>query len=701
MTRQHSTQPNPVTAGAMSVSRPWFGLAVVCCTCIGLSVTFGVAPAMAVAPTIGNHVDQRTSSCPKTYTVLNGDFWVGIADKVGVTLSALLQSNNAASSAPLYPGDVLCLPTNATAPAAPATPATTAPSAGTTLPVTGATSASTLPGAPVQVVPLAAFPVQGPCWFADTWMAPRSGGRLHEGVDVIARSGQFIYAVVAGILSRQVWDRPGSLSGNGWYLTAPDGTYYFYAHLSAFAPDLVVGSQVAAGQVIGYIGATGNAAGPHLHFEVHPGGGAPINPTPTVKAVDGCRNRDPLPQPSGTVPAAPAPSTTTAPGASGTSTATALTSPSTVTTTAPPQLPTNTPAAAPASSPATSTATADGALWQFIAPVSAYDTAATGSRIPAGQSVTISTANLRGVLATTSGVMVRLSSRGAASSGYLVVHPCDAPAPSAASLSFPSRGMVVGTTMVSVTDAKFCLTTNVSAGVRVEIIAVRSSAGVGLQAVRATRALDTRTTKRLQPGVQVAIDPTRLGVLPGTQALSATITLVAPSAAGSFSIGFCGSGLWSVPSSSAALSSFAITMRVGGAGWCVASTVATDVVVDITGVWASGSPSPTPVTPSRVFDSRSSTGAVGTSPVAVQIAGQSGVGGDAGTVLIAITSITGAVPGIVFVGPCGEARSDGAAAATAPQRVVTAVVPVRLGGGAVCISALQPVDVIIDVVGGG
>ena len=82
-------------------------------------------------------------------------------------------------------------------------------------------------------------------------------------------------------------------------MTSGDGTYFFYAHLSTFAPGLSVGSAVKAGQILGQIGKTGDASIPHLHFEVHPGGGASINPTPTVKAVDGCKNTAVPPQPNG------------------------------------------------------------------------------------------------------------------------------------------------------------------------------------------------------------------------------------------------------------------------------------------------------------------------------------------------------------------------------------------------------------------
>ena len=124
------------------------------------------------------------------------------------------------------------------------------------------------------------FPAQGPCSFTDTYGAPRSGGRVHEGVDIIAKAGQWLYAVKDGTLTKKYLDSPGSLGGNGWRLTIADGTYFFYAHMSAFAPGLSVGSAVKAGQIIGQIGMTGDAPIPHLHFEVHPGGGASVNPTP-------------------------------------------------------------------------------------------------------------------------------------------------------------------------------------------------------------------------------------------------------------------------------------------------------------------------------------------------------------------------------------------------------------------------------------
>jgi murein DD-endopeptidase MepM/ murein hydrolase activator NlpD len=147
---------------------------------------------------------------------------------------------------------------------------------------------------PVANISLAAFPMQGMCGYTDTWHAPRSGGRLHLGVDIIAPEGKLLYAVADGTITKIYTDRPGSLAGNGLRLTMDDGTYFFYAHLLSFAEGIEVGTKVVAGQVIGKNGNTGNSGTPHLHFEIHPDGGAAINPYPIVKAIDGCSVTEPV-----------------------------------------------------------------------------------------------------------------------------------------------------------------------------------------------------------------------------------------------------------------------------------------------------------------------------------------------------------------------------------------------------------------------
>lgn len=155
------------------------------------------------------------------------------------------------------------------------------------------------------------FPVQGQCFFGDTWHAPRGGGRKHEGVDVIAPSGNLLYAVVDGHISKLYWDFPGALAGNGLRVAQDDGTYFTYLHMSSFAPGIEVGTEVKAGDVIGFVGNTGSSATPHLHFEIHPGGGAAVNPYPYVKAIDGCNNTTAQYQQSFPSPAADPASTET------------------------------------------------------------------------------------------------------------------------------------------------------------------------------------------------------------------------------------------------------------------------------------------------------------------------------------------------------------------------------------------------------
>lgn len=146
-------------------------------------------------------------------------------------------------------------------------------------------------------VTLGAFPVQGTCGFGDTWGYPRSGGRFHQGVDIIAPAGRYVYAAGDGKIAKVYADYPGSLSGNGARVEMADGTYFFYAHLTGLAPGIELGVPVKAGQILGTVGATGNTNTAHLHFEVHPQGGSAVNPYPLVAAINGCARTDPPPQP--------------------------------------------------------------------------------------------------------------------------------------------------------------------------------------------------------------------------------------------------------------------------------------------------------------------------------------------------------------------------------------------------------------------
>jgi murein DD-endopeptidase MepM/ murein hydrolase activator NlpD len=118
--------------------------------------------------------------------------------------------------------------------------------------------------------------------YGDTWGAPRSGGRKHEGVDMIAPRGVPIYAVASGFATF----RFNTLGGNAVSLVGDNGTRYYYGHLDSYKG---LSRPVLQGEIIGYNGDTGNArfSTPHLHFEIHPGGGLAVNPYPSVR-IAGC-----------------------------------------------------------------------------------------------------------------------------------------------------------------------------------------------------------------------------------------------------------------------------------------------------------------------------------------------------------------------------------------------------------------------------
>jgi murein DD-endopeptidase MepM/ murein hydrolase activator NlpD len=115
---------------------------------------------------------------------------------------------------------------------------------------------------------------------ANTWGAPRSGGRDHQGQDIFAKRGTPVVSATNGIVVRIGTNSLGgqivSVMGNG-------GRMYYYAHLDGYAPGLVTGQTVAAGDLLGYVGTTGNARStpPHLHFGVYTATG-PINPLPML-----------------------------------------------------------------------------------------------------------------------------------------------------------------------------------------------------------------------------------------------------------------------------------------------------------------------------------------------------------------------------------------------------------------------------------
>ena len=119
----------------------------------------------------------------------------------------------------------------------------------------------------------------------DSFGFPRMTGtpdeHWHEGIDIFAPTGTPLLATERGIITRI---GTGRLGGLKLWLRGESGTDWYYAHLSAFNPDLREGDLVEAGDLVGYVGQSGNAVGtpPHLHMQMHPGGGRPINPYPLL-----------------------------------------------------------------------------------------------------------------------------------------------------------------------------------------------------------------------------------------------------------------------------------------------------------------------------------------------------------------------------------------------------------------------------------
>ena len=180
-----------------------------------------------------------TSSGPQTHTVSQGETLSGIAGRYGTSSQAIASASGLASVNSIRIGQKLTIP--------------------------GSSGSS------------ARCPVPGATFFND-WGFPRSGGRSHSGNDLFAPRGTPVLAPVSGWVDVAT----GALGGNQFRLKSSDGTLWFGSHMDRFGKS----GNVSAGDVIGYVGDTGNAKGsrPHLHFEVHPGNQA-VNPYPLLRST--------------------------------------------------------------------------------------------------------------------------------------------------------------------------------------------------------------------------------------------------------------------------------------------------------------------------------------------------------------------------------------------------------------------------------
>lgn len=135
-----------------------------------------------------------------------------------------------------------------------------------------------------QIIGMGRFPVAGYASYVHDWLYPRWGPglRFHRGTDIFAAYGTPVRSPATGFVSR-ISD--GGLGGLSVYVTQPeDGTYFYMTHLSGIPEGLVVGQEVEMGDIVGFVGDSGNARGtpPHLHFQIHPQGGDPIDPKPIL-----------------------------------------------------------------------------------------------------------------------------------------------------------------------------------------------------------------------------------------------------------------------------------------------------------------------------------------------------------------------------------------------------------------------------------
>jgi murein DD-endopeptidase MepM/ murein hydrolase activator NlpD len=237
------------------------------------------------------------------YTVRKGDTLSSIARSQKLSVETIAQANGVADPNRIFEGQVLTMPGQAPAPPPPAAPGAklfngvpivvvqpgetltrVANRVGVPVPALIAANGLTKPynvysggqllltarnGA--STAALARCPVAGASFMND-WGFPRADTGFHQGTDMMAKRGTQILAPVSGTVTQGV----GSIGGNYFRLIGADGTMYYGAHLNSLGKM----GKVKAGAVLGTVGDTGDAAGgpTHLHFEIHPAGGAAVNP---------------------------------------------------------------------------------------------------------------------------------------------------------------------------------------------------------------------------------------------------------------------------------------------------------------------------------------------------------------------------------------------------------------------------------------
>ena len=539
---------------------------------------------------------------------------------------------------------------------------------------------------PVQ---LGVFPVQPPCAFWDTFGAPRPPDRVHEGTDIAAAEGQPVVSVAAGKVTKIFLDSPTNRGGNSMKVTTADGTYYFYAHLSAFADGLKAGQSVAVGQVLGYVGHTGNAAGVnHLHFEAHPGGGRAINPYSALRAIDACKK--PAVVASSSVTTAPA---TVAPP----------TPPAVAPTPAPPTSAAP-PTAAPTTAPATSAAggpVSTAARLSISAPTRVVNTAVgLGKKAKAGARSTFTVTGVNGVPAAATLVMLTVTAWSPGADGHLAVLPCDAQSTGAATLNFHGGATDSATVLVVPENQQVCVESSVSTNLVIDVVGYDGKWSAGVTSIRPTRLVDAA---HLTPGSPLVIKASGVGNVPPANGLSITVSTAGAEAPGKVSVYPCDKKQPKVAQVTVGGddASTGLNSRLAADGTlCIVSNVAVDVTVDATAAWAlGGSNKLRAVVPIRAYDSRA-TGVVAAGQVVKLAIANDELNWSASVASVVITGLDAAKDGTITAWPCGQNQPVTEAVTVAAGRTVSASAFIGLGGGKLCVSPSTAMNIIVDVTGG-
>ena len=276
-TSAHSAEPTPETSTSTAVA----------------NTTTPTTVVSATTTTVADEVPTTVATATATTTLTTGATSTSSTSVPGETSTTTTVAGATSST---LPGTTTVPTTSSIVPTATAPPTTTVPSTSTTLPDPHAVPVGGWPVKPLV------FPVLGPVNYSDSWGDYRADieSHFHVGVDLLGVRLQPLVAAASGTISHLVAKSP--TAGWGFVIRDQAGWEYRYYHVNndapgttdnsnpvawRLAPGLTEGSKVVAGQLVGYMGDSGDAVGnPHLHFEIADPTGKTLDPFPSVRAAE-------------------------------------------------------------------------------------------------------------------------------------------------------------------------------------------------------------------------------------------------------------------------------------------------------------------------------------------------------------------------------------------------------------------------------